>query len=47
LKQIGTLDDRTEFKARIPIDATARLIVFVQEFGNGPVWGAAMRPATR
>ena len=47
LKQIGTVDDRTEFKARIPIDAAARLIVFVQEFGNGPVWGAAMRPATR
>src|SRR5215813_4843231 len=47
LKQIGTVDDRTEFKARIPVDAAARLIVFVQEFGNGPVWGAAMRPATR
>jgi hypothetical protein len=47
LKQIGTVDDRTEFKARIPIDAAARLIVFVQEFGNGPVWGAAMRPASR
>ena len=47
LKQIGTVDDRTEFKARIPIDAGARLIVFVQEFGNGPVWGAAMRPAGR
>ena len=47
LKQIGTVDDRTEFKARIPIDSAARFIVFVQEFGNGPVWGTAMLPAKR
>jgi hypothetical protein len=48
LKQIGTVDDRNEFKTRIPIvDAGVRLIVFVQEFGNGPVWGTAMRPASR
>jgi len=47
LKQIGTVDDRTEFKTRIPINAAQRLIIFVQEFGNGPVWGAAMRPASR
>ena len=47
LKQIGTVDDRTEFKARIPIDSAARFIVFVQEFGNGPVWGTAMLPANR
>jgi hypothetical protein len=47
LKQIGTVDDRTEFKTSIPTDSAARLIVFVQEFGNGPVWGTAMLPANR
>lgn len=47
LKQIGTVDDRTEFRIRIPTEAGVRLIVFVQEFGNGPVWGTAMRPASR
>jgi hypothetical protein len=47
LKQIGTVDDRTEFKGKLPVESGARLIVFVQEFGNGPVWGTCMRPAGR
>jgi len=47
LKQIGTVDDRTEFKTKLPVESGARLIVFIQEFGNGPVWGATMRPASQ
>jgi hypothetical protein len=45
LKQIGTVDDRTEFKTQLPVEGGARLIVFIQEFGNGPVWGIIMRLA--
>jgi hypothetical protein len=45
LKQIGTVDDRTQFRTQFPLVSGARLIVFVQEFGNGPVWGTIMRPA--
>jgi len=47
LKQIGTVDDRTEFKTQLPIESGARLIVFVQEPGNGPVVAVAMRAAGR
>jgi len=47
LKQVGTLDDRVRFKTRIPLESGARLIVFVQEAGNGPVWGAALMPSGR
>src|SRR5215471_15883319 len=47
LKQIGTVDDRTEFKAQLPVESGARLVVFVQESGNGPVWGTAMLPVSR
>ncbi|HJZ98436.1 MAG TPA: DUF1223 domain-containing protein [Candidatus Solibacter sp.] len=45
-RQIGTVDDRTEFKTKLPVESGARLIVFVQEFGSGPVWGTVMRPAS-
>jgi hypothetical protein len=47
LKQIGTVDERTQFKTKLPVASGARLIVFVQEFGNGPAWGIAMRPASQ
>src|SRR5215472_14756203 len=47
LKQIGTVDDRTEFKAQLPVESGARLVVFVQESRNGPVWGTAMLPVSR
>src|SRR5437870_5041136 len=43
LRQIGTVDDRTEFKTKLPMESGARLIVFVQELGNGPIWAVAMR----
>jgi hypothetical protein len=47
LKQIGTVDDRTEFKTQLPLDSDARLIVFVQEPGNGPILAVEMRAADR
>jgi hypothetical protein len=45
LKQVGTLDDRMQFKARIPLESGSRLMVFVQEAGNGPVRGEALMPS--
>jgi hypothetical protein len=42
LKQVGTVDDRVPFKTRIPLESGSRVIVFVQEAGNGAVWGAAL-----
>jgi len=47
LKQIGAVDDQTGLKTNLRLEPGARLIVFVQESGNGPVWGTAMRPASR
>jgi|SRR5215469_12647935 len=45
LKQIGSIDDRSGLKTSLRVERGMRLIVFVQELGNGWVWGAAMRPA--
>jgi len=47
LKQIGTVDEQAAFTTRIHLEPGARLVVFIQEFGNGPVWGTAMRPLSR
>jgi len=47
LTQIGAVDDRREFKTKLPLERGVRLIVFVQEPGNGTVWAVAMHPASR
>ena len=47
LKQIGTIDDRSAFKTQVPVENGMRLIVFVQEAAQGPVWGSALYLAGR
>jgi hypothetical protein len=45
LERVGSVDAKAGFKTEVPVQAGMRLIVFVQEAENGPVRGAAMRPA--
>jgi len=47
IRQIGTVEDRAAFQTKLPLESGSRLIVFVQESPNGPVWAAAMRAANR
>jgi hypothetical protein len=47
IQQVGTVNTRATFKTQLPIRAAnapagSRLIAFVQEGGNGRIWGAAM-----
>ncbi len=47
LKSIGMIDNRRPFQVRLPLQSGSRLIVFVQESGNGPVLASAMLGAKR
>jgi hypothetical protein len=47
LKQIGTVNEHSRFQTQVKLEAAGRLIVFVQEAGNGPVWGAAIETTAR
>jgi hypothetical protein len=42
LQQVGSISEHAGLEKRIPVSGGSRLIVFVQEGANGPVWGAAM-----
>jgi hypothetical protein len=42
LRQVGSISERAGFQTRVPVSGGGRLIVFVQDGGNGRVWGAAM-----
>jgi len=42
IQQVGSVSERAGFEKRIKVSAGTRLIAFVQEGGNGQVWGAAM-----
>ncbi len=45
LKSLGSVDRNSPFRATLPLQNGSRLIVFVQEAGEGAVRGAAMVPA--
>jgi len=49
IKQVGSISEHSGFTKRLPIrtgstPAGSRLIAFVQESDNGPIWGVAMYP---
>jgi hypothetical protein len=42
IRQIGMVSDRVAFQTTVRVEPGLRLIVWVQEAGDGPVWAAAM-----
>ncbi len=47
LKDIGVVTGSKGFRGQVAMEAGTRVVAFVQEADNGPVWGAAMLGAPR
>ncbi len=47
LKEVGVVTGSKGFRGQVAVEAGMRVVAFVQESDNGPVWGAAMLGAGR